>query len=147
MQTKPKTNTKRKPTIRPITGLVGDTFDRNIRARETAAATKLDLTNLDLAERAFLGTCQDIYRSDIGCYTPFESFFLDLVHSIMRGNAPTLESIRAELAEGAGEFISNWDRMSHGVKRFIQNYPELLADLQKASKGEAAQLTEAAQAT
>jgi len=147
---KSKPAAKRKASVRPITDTAGDpsrlTPIERI-GRETAAAAKLDLTNLKLSERAFLATCQEIYRADIGCYTPFESFFADIVRWTMWGNTPTLDTIRAELAEGSdGEFLHNWNPMLQGVKRFIQNYPDLIAEIQNAAKSEAEQPAEAAHA-
>jgi len=101
---------------------------------QTTAAAQFEHMNLNMEERAFLGTCQQIYRNDIGCYTPFESFFVDLVRWTMWGNTPTLESLREVLKDADSDFVNNWTPMMRGLKRFVKNYPDLVAELQEAEK-------------
>ena len=92
-------------------------------------ASKLDLKDLDLNERAFLGTCQDLYRNDRGTGTPFEAF----VHTIIRwttwGNPPSPEDILDEIKDN---FQPDWELTVHSIKRFLQQYPDLIATLQPA---------------
>jgi hypothetical protein len=99
-----------------------DTFDKH---REIAAS-KLDLVDLDIEERAFLGTCQDLYRSDRGSGTPFEALFVKVVRWCTWGNPPTPEHLRSEIED---DFEKDWELTLHSVKRFMRSYPELIAGL------------------
>jgi hypothetical protein len=100
-------------------------------AYAAVAARKLNLTNLDLNERAFLGTCQDLYRNDRGCGTPFENFARTIIRWTTWGNPPTPELVIDEVKEN---FEPDWDLTLHSVKRFMQHYPELIRSLQKGAE-------------
>jgi hypothetical protein len=95
-----------------------DTYE----AHAILAADKLDLKDLDLRERAFLGTCQDIYRNSRGTATPFENFITTVIRWAMWGNPPTPESLIEEIKT---ELEGDFELTLHSVKRFIRNYPDL----------------------
>lgn len=95
------------------------------------AADKLDLKGLDLRERAFLGTCQDIYRNSRGTATPFENFITTVIRWATWGNPPTPESLIEELKT---ETEDDFEITLHSVKRFTHNYPDLVRELQTAEE-------------
>ena len=110
--------TTRKNTVQPIAEPALDKFE----IHEARAAGKLDLTDLDLNERAFLGTCQDIYRNSRGTATPFENFVTTIVRWTTWGNPPTPEDVAEEIKT---ELQEDFNLTLHSVKRFMQNYPDL----------------------
>jgi len=91
------------------------------------AANKLVLTDLGRNERAFLGTCQDLYRNDRGSGTPFENFVQTIIRWTTWGNPPNPEDLIDEIKDN---FEPNWELTVHSVKRFIKNYPDLVRTLQ-----------------
>jgi hypothetical protein len=121
----PKTERKLQPVAAP------DTHDR-YETHAAVAASKLDLNNLDLEERAFLGTCQDLYRNDRGCGTPFENFIKSIIRWTTWGNPPKMEDLICEIKDN---FEPDWDLTVHSVKRFLQNYPELVRSFQEGGEG------------
>jgi len=90
------------------------------------AAEKLDLKDLDLNERAFLGTCQDIYRNSRGTATPFENFITTVIRWATWGNPPTPENLIEEIKTETQE---DFEMTLHSVKRFMQNYPDVISEL------------------
>jgi len=96
------------------------TWEERYAERNAEVAATLDLIGLDDAERAFLATCQKIYRRDTGCNSPFEEFFTMLVGSIESGYWPDPDHVEHELES----FRQNWDDMKRDASRFMEAYPE-----------------------
>jgi hypothetical protein len=90
------------------------------------AASKLDLNNLDLEERAFLGTCQDLYRNARGCATPFETFVRNIIRWTTWGNSPKPQDLIDEIRD---EFQEDFDLTLHSVQRFMLNHPDAVSEL------------------
>jgi hypothetical protein len=93
------------------------------------AASKLDLNNLDLEERAFLGTCQDLYRNARGCATPFETFIETVIRWTTWGNVPTPEQLIEHIRHGDG-YEQDFEFTLHSVKRFMLNHPDAISELE-----------------
>ena len=78
--------------VEPINrGVVDDAAARTARIAAT-----LDLKGLSDSERAFLATCQRIYRRHSGFTSPFEEFFWTLVISVEFGSWPTPDDVADE---------------------------------------------------
>ena len=103
-----------------------DTYE----AHAILAAGKLDVKGLGLNERAYLGTCQDIYRNNRGAATPFENFITTVIRWATWGNTPKPEDLIEEIKTETEE---DFELTLHSVKRFVQNYPELIASFQEAT--------------
>ena len=108
---KPKT----KPAaVEPINRGVVD-----VAARTARIAATLDLKGLSDSERAFLATCQRIYRRHTGCTSPFENFFWSLAFSVQCGNWPTPDDVAEEL----GSFKENFADVVRWAHDFYEAYP------------------------
>jgi hypothetical protein len=117
--------------VQPITEPAADAYE----ARAAIFAGTLDLKDLDLEERAFLGTCQDLYRNEQGCGTPFENFVRTIIRWTTWGNSPTPEFVIDEIKEN---FERDWDLTVHSVKRFMQHYPNLISSFREGLEAPAA---------
>jgi hypothetical protein len=89
--------------------------ERRVRIDST-----LVLANLDDFERAFLATCQKIYRQGRGCVSPFEEFFSSLVTCVKFGDMPTPDDVASDLET----FRENFDSMRQSARQFTEAYPE-----------------------
>ena len=89
------------------------------RQPKSAVAATLDLKDSSDAERAFLATCQKIYRRDHGCVTPFEQFFWGLVVLAENDLWPTPDRVACELAT----FRDDFDDMDKWARVFVETYP------------------------
>ena len=103
-------------------------------ARQARIGATLDLKDLGDSERAFLATCQKIYRRDRGSITPFEEFFSGLIVRVEVGMWPTPDDVAVEL----GTFKENFEDARECAGKFVEAYP---------AKPEAGQPKEAAHAT
>ncbi len=106
---------RKRQTVQPIKGGKED-FD----ASNARVAATLDLQDLDVLERAFLATCQKIYRRDSGSTSPFENFFFSLVVRVESGRWPTPDEVASELEE----FREDLDLMRKWTRSFLEAYPE-----------------------
>jgi hypothetical protein len=95
------------------------TLNAQIRAEKRAVAATLNLVGLDDYERAFLATCQKIYRQDAGSTTPFEEFFDGLALAVEMGRMPTPDEVEDVLKQ----FRMNWNDMKRDAKLFLDAYP------------------------
>ena len=120
----PKTSALRKR-VQPIVEPVLDKFEIHAEL----AAGKLDLEDLDLSERAYLGTCQDIYRNSRDTATPFENFITTIIRWATWGNPPTPETLIEEIKT---EFEEDFRLTKHSVERFVANYPDLISTAPQA---------------
>jgi len=93
MAEKPKKKRAAKAVQTKAAEPAADTYE----AHAKIAAGKLDLKDLDLNERAFLGTCQDLYRNSRGTATPFENFITTVIRWSTWGNPPTPEALIEEI--------------------------------------------------
>jgi hypothetical protein len=95
-----------------------------LKARREDLARMLTTRKLDLSERAFLGTCQMLYRSNRGCDTPFENFFGSLVWELQFGKWPTPRIVEKELIE----FRQQWNDMRVVAAEFVERYRAASSD-------------------
>jgi hypothetical protein len=131
---------KPKAAVQPITEQpLADTYD----IHAMGAASKLVLTDLGRDERAFLGICQDLYRNNRGSGTPFENFVRTIIRWTTWGHPPKPEDLLDEIKDN---FQPDWDLTVHSVKRFMQNYPDVISELQTAAKRAPEQSKEASHA-
>jgi hypothetical protein len=93
--------------------------DAEYKARKAAAAATLNLKNLDETERAFLATCQKIYRRHSGCTSPFEEFFRILVLNVEHDTWPTPDDVSHELES----FKRDFEDMDERARIFVESYP------------------------
>lgn len=110
---------------------IGEPAADTYEAHAKIAAGKLDLKDLDLRERAFLGTCQDLYRNASGCGTPFEEFLRSIIRFTTWGNTPTPEDLIEHIKQ---DFEEDFEMTLHSVKRFMHHYPSLISSLQEGNK-------------
>src|SRR5580704_15758200 len=83
------------------------------------AAPQLAIRNLKNPERAFLTTCQRLYREDRGSNTPFHNFLTTLVLHVEVGHWPTPESVRKLVAN----FEQEHEEMAADAVEFVSRYP------------------------
>jgi len=69
-------------------------------------------------ERAFLATCQQLYRRENGCTTPFEHLIWELVTYVEAGVMPTPKMVEEEVKS----FRENWEDMRDKAKSFVDAY-------------------------
>ncbi len=90
-----------------------------IRLSRKKSAKTLVTSGLRDYERAFLATCQKLFRSDTGCNTPFEEFFRNLVIHVQINGLPTPEVAEEELHD----FSRNFRDMKRDCEAFEKAYP------------------------
>jgi hypothetical protein len=108
--------------------------EEDIAAKDARIAATLDLKDLGDSERAFLATCQKLYRRHSGCTSPFEEFFWSLVLDVERGHWPTPDDVARELET----FKDDFDDMSRWARYFLEAYPEVPAKDETEQPKEAA---------
>ena len=92
-------------------------------SREKLAKT-LVTAGLRDYERAFLATCQQLFRSDTGCNTPFEEFFRNIVLHVQICGWPTPEVVEEEFHD----FQRNFRDMKRDCEAFESAYPSPAAE-------------------
>jgi hypothetical protein len=120
MTKRSKKNTPAKLAIAPAKPAIlnADEWSKERDRAEGAASARFVTSDLDNRERAFLSVCQQMYREDHGCDTPFQNFFHLLVLGIEHGRWPTPDDVR----DGLIEFEENWQAMHLEARRFAERY-------------------------
>jgi len=111
--------------------------ENDLRRKKQAAA--LITAGLREYERAFLATCQLLFRSDTGCNTPFEKFFRNIVLHVQICGWPTPEDVESELQD----FKRNFRDMQRDAESFRKAYlpkaesaaPEVAQPTRKGTSG------------
>jgi hypothetical protein len=104
----------------------GSSFQRRASKHHKTPAARANLSaqlvvsELDDSERAFLATCQQIYRAFSGCTTPFEDLIRNLISAVQAGKCPSPDDVRKELET----FDEDFSSMRRDVALFLLHYPD-----------------------
>lgn len=110
-------------------------------ARTAKIASGLQLSDLQDDERAFLATCQTIYRRVRGCDSPFEEFFSKMVVSISH-----VAEVFPERLQIAGNIVGRRpSAVRESAGNFMEAYPDEFAAI--STKQTMDRITEAARAS
>ena len=92
--------------------------------REALIGSRLVIAELDDTERAFLATCQDLYRRWGGDRNPFENFIHSLIVTAKFGHSHTPDDVAHELEA----FRENFDSMREDAIAFVRLYPSSMTE-------------------
>jgi len=110
---------RQQPEVPPQTGVTVEAWKDDFDRRQANIAATLILMNINDTERAFLATCQKLYRQERSCETPFEEFFEGLVICVQARGLPT----PADVEQSLETFRQNWESMKESSRKFLEAYP------------------------